>query len=347
MSSPLKIFVLGYGRSGTTMMGHILGNHPDVYMFRELNFFEKLWDRRQEQSLSVVEATDFAARLIGINQEGYGLLKDHTQYKEKGGKLVDSIAAKKLTPIRVYEEFLRHTVAENGKSIPCEQTPGYVFYVDEIVGLFPEAKIINMIRDPRDVLVSRKKKWRQYALRMKPVPLHRTIRTWVHYHPISISYLWKSAVKAAQPFVANGQIHQVKFEDLLAHPKQEIKKACDFIGISYLEAMLEIPVVGSSFLKEQPTEKGLDKTRTANWKHGGLNSAELYLNQRVTADIMKTFDYEPVKVFPNLILLLIYVIMLPVRMILTFVVHKRHFKNIKESMKRRLSQKSKATMKGI
>ncbi|MBN1225226.1 MAG: sulfotransferase, partial [Candidatus Aminicenantes bacterium] len=58
----LKIFVLGYGRSGTTMMGHILGNHPDVYMFRELNFFEKLWDRTHDRTLTASEASDLAAR---------------------------------------------------------------------------------------------------------------------------------------------------------------------------------------------------------------------------------------------------------------------------------------------
>jgi len=340
MNSSLKIFVLGYGRSGTTMMGRILGNHPDIYMFRELNFFEKLWDRKQEQPLSIVEASDLAARLISINRHGYGLLKDHSDYQEKGRKIVDSITEKTLTPIEVYEAFLQCTVTENGKRIPCEQTPGYVFYLDEILKLFPEAKIINMIRDPRDVLVSRKKKWRQYGLRIEPVPLHRTIRTWVHYHPISSSFLWKSAVKAAQPYVNDGPVYQLKFEDLLSNPEAEIQQVCDFIGISYLDTLLKIPVVGSSFLKEKPVETGIDKSRTANWQNGGLNSAELYINQKVTSKIMKTYGYKPAKVFPNPVLLVFYAVTLPVRIFLTFLIHKKHFKNMKESIKRRLAQQS-------
>jgi len=340
VNSPLKIFVLGYGRSGTTMMGRILGNHPDVYMFRELNFFEKLWDRKHERPLSVAEASDLAARLICINRHGYGILKDHAEYQEKGRIIVDGIAENTLTPIGVYETFLRHTASENGKSIPCEQTPGYVFYLDEILELFPEAKIINMIRDPRDVLASRKKKWRQYGLRIEPVPLHRTIRTWVHYHPISSSFLWKSAVKAAQPYIDDGLVHQVKFEDLLSSPEEEIQKVCDFIGITYLDTMLKIPIVGSSFLKEQTEEAGIDKKRTANWQNGGLNSAELYINQRVAADIMRKYEYKPAKVFPNPFLLLLYLITLPVRIFLTFVVHKKHFKNMKEAVKKRLHHQS-------
>ncbi len=333
---PLMIFVVGYGRSGTTMMGHILGNHPDVYMFRELNFFEKLWDRKHERPLSISEASDLAARLICINNHGYGNLRDHSEYEEKGRKIVDSITEKTISPIQVYETFLRYTATENGKSIPCEQTPGYVFYLREILDIFPEAKIINMIRDPRDVLVSRKKKWRQYSLRIKPIPLHRTFRTWVHYHPISISFLWKSAVKMAQTFVDDEHVHQLRFEDLLLNPEEEIQKVCDFVGISYRDSMLEIPIVGSSFLKEQPEEIGIDKNRTSNWQNGGLNSAELYINQRMTANIMKMYNYKPAKVIPNPFILLFYFIMLPVRMFLTFFVHKKHFKNMKEAIRKRL-----------
>lgn len=332
------IFVIGYGRSGTTMMGHILGNHPDVHMFRELNFFEKLWDRNSEHTLTISEALDLAARLIGISKEGYGFIKDHTKYKEKGREIIEDIDEKTITPIKVYKTFLRRTTEEKGKSIPCEQTPGYVFYLDEILKIFPDAKIINMIRDPRDVLVSRKNMWRKYTMRETPIPLHRKIRNWVHYHPISSSFLWKSAIIAAQPYVARTQIHQVKFEDLLMNPEEEINNVCDFIGISYLSTMLEIPVVGSSFRKEHPAEIGIDRTRTANWRNGGLNSAELYINQRISTDIMRKYDYEPAKVFPNPILLLMYAITLPLRMILTLAAHKGHFENIKESLRRRLAQ---------
>jgi len=140
----------------------------------------------------------------------------------------------------------------------------------------------------------------------------------------------------AQTFVDDEHVHQLRFEDLLLNPEEEIQKVCDFIGISYRDSMLEIPIVGSSFLKEQPEEIGIDKKRTSNWQNGGLNSAELYINQRVTADIMKMYNYKPANVIPNPFILLFYFIMLPVRMFLTFFVHKKHFKNMKEAVKKRL-----------
>jgi len=338
MKGSVKIFVLGYGRSGTTMMGRILGNHPEIYMFRELNFFEKLWDREGTQELTESEAVKLAARLIGINGHGFDILKDFSEFEDRGREIVDVIqeSGRAITPLEVYESFLMAATTENGKLIPCEQTPGYVFFIPEILELFPEARIINMIRDPRDVLVSRKKKWRQFRLRSDRVPVPRTMRTWAHYHPISSSYLWKAAVKAAQPYVDSGQVLQVRFEDVLSDPEKELQRICDFIGVAYYDSMLQVPMMGSSFVKSTPEKVGIDQSRTSNWQGGGLNSAELFINQTMTADIMKAYHFERAKVFPNPLLLVLYCLTLPLRLLLTFALHKPYFKNMKVSLQKRL-----------
>ena len=46
MNVEKMLFVVGNSRSGTTMMGRILGNHPDVFTFGELHFFGQLWSPR-------------------------------------------------------------------------------------------------------------------------------------------------------------------------------------------------------------------------------------------------------------------------------------------------------------
>ena len=45
------IFIVGNSRSGTTMMGRILGNNPNVFTFHELHFFEQLWSTRDSNRL--------------------------------------------------------------------------------------------------------------------------------------------------------------------------------------------------------------------------------------------------------------------------------------------------------
>jgi hypothetical protein len=58
----------------------------------------------------------------------------------------------------------------------------------------------------------------------------------------------------------------------------------------------------------------------------------------VAADIMKKYRYEPVRVFPNPLLLLFYLITLPVKMFLSIIAHKKHFKNIDQVLKNRLAR---------
>ena len=44
-----------------------------------------------------------------------------------------------------------------------------------------------MIRDPRDVMLSQKNKWKRRFLGAKQIPLREVVRSYVNYNPILIS----------------------------------------------------------------------------------------------------------------------------------------------------------------
>jgi hypothetical protein len=208
------IFVLGNPRSGTTMMGRILGNHPSIHTFRELHFFEQLWAPEDEnRKLSASEASDLAARLICIENDGFFTQGNPGRFNKQGRLIVENI--KDFSPVGIYEAFLKYNTSENGKTIPCEQTPGYVYYIQEILDLLPEARIINMVRDPRDILLSQKNRWkRRFISKEKKLP-KIIFRTWMNYHPVSTSWLWNAAIKTAYNFIDNRRVYPVRFEDVL------------------------------------------------------------------------------------------------------------------------------------
>ena len=52
MSKAKQIFIVGSSRSGTTMMGRILGNHSDVFTFKELHFFGTIWTNNSDKKLT-------------------------------------------------------------------------------------------------------------------------------------------------------------------------------------------------------------------------------------------------------------------------------------------------------
>ena len=155
------LFVVGNSRSGTTMMGRILGNHDDVFTFGELHFFGQLWSPASSTELDISAATELAAKLFCIQREGYRMHGGHQRFLEEAGQFCESITGYPISPVVLFSEFLRFEASQNGNSIPCDQTPRNVFYIDEILKSYPQVKIINMIRDPRDVLLSKKRKWKR------------------------------------------------------------------------------------------------------------------------------------------------------------------------------------------
>ena len=65
-----QIFIVGSSRSGTTMMGRILGLNSNVFTFRELHFFGKLWTNNSNQKLIRKDQIDLLSRLLCIQKNG-------------------------------------------------------------------------------------------------------------------------------------------------------------------------------------------------------------------------------------------------------------------------------------
>ncbi|MDE0327058.1 MAG: sulfotransferase [Candidatus Poribacteria bacterium] len=333
------IFVVGNSRSGTTMMGRILGKHPSVYTFGELHFFGQLCAPPFLSETRKEEIEKVASQLYCIQREGYRTHGNPRRFLNETRTFLDSLATYPETQAALFEAFLRHGTAENGGTIPCDQTPRNVFYIADILDLYPKARIINMIRDPRDVLLSQKRKWKRRFLGGSDMPMKETFRDWMNYHPITISYIWRTAVTTAEQFLQHERVTSIYFEELLAQPEATVKGVCDFAGITYTHEMLQIPQVGSSVAEDQPQELGINPHRAYSWHGettgGELSSAEIYLNQTITAPLMKKHNYSPVSIQPNVVSLVLHLLAFPVKLIGAFLFNLDRMKNIGQTLKRR------------
>ncbi len=335
------LFVVGNSRSGTTMMGRILGNHDDVFTFGELHFFGQLWSPASSTELDISEATELAAKLFCIQREGYRMHGGHQRFLEEAGPFCESITGYPISPVVLFSEFLRFEASRNGNSIPCDQTPRNVFYMDEILKSYPQVKIINMIRDPRDVLLSKKRKWKRRFLGGTNLPLKESFRDWLNYHPITISRIWQTAVSAADKFSEHDNVISIYFEKLLAAPEDTVSQICDFVGIDYCQSLLKVPQVGSSVNADAPDNLGINPNRAGNWhdknrNEGKLNSSELYISQKVNGSLMRKHNYELVRIQPSIFYLLLNIVSFPLKSIGAFLFNLNRIKNIRETLKRRL-----------
>lgn len=341
MTLDKMLFVVGNSRSGTTMMGRILGSHSDVFTFGELHFFGQLWSPASKSVLETEQAEELAAKLLCIQREGYRTHGHYDNYRDEARKLCEVLLEKRVKPPRLFLEFLSYETSRNSKSIPCDQTPRNVFYIDEILKYYPQAKIINMVRDPRDVLQSQKRKWKRRFLGGSDLPIKETIRDWINYHPITISRIWHTAVTAADNVSNNDNVMTIYFEKLLADPERTIKEICDFVDIDSSASMLDVPQVGSSVSADKPTVTGINPTRAGNWNSDSLqlnvlNSSEIYINQKINSDLMTKHNYTPVDIRPNYLRLLFSTLSFPLKILLAFLFNLDRIKNIRETLKRRL-----------
>jgi hypothetical protein len=328
------IFVTGNSRSGTKMMGRILHNHPLVHSFPELHFFEQMWSGKDEgKILSAAESEKLAALLLNISREGYFAKRHPQDFIPDAKALLGNEPS--LTGAEVFSHVVLSEAKQNGKEIPCDQTPQNVFYIAEILRLFPGSFILNMVRDPRDVLLSQKRKWKRRFLGGSHATWFETIRAWTNYHPITISRLWNSAM-AAREKVKHRQVMSVKFEQLLATPDQTIESICYFLGIPFSETLKQVPQVGSSSGLDRADTKGINADRAQSWNKGGLNKTEIWFCQQTCARWMKEAGYEAVKCSPNPFSVAFYYLVFPVKLGLAFLLNLHRMKNIVETVRKRL-----------
>ncbi len=332
------VFVVGNSRSGTTMMGRMLGANPSVYTLGEMHFFEQLWTTAdKDRHLAEPEAVELVARLLDIQRRGYLRKGDPAPFVREAEEVVASARSGALTPAEAFGVFLSYEAARNDKTVPCDQTPRNVLYTKEILELYPGARIVNMVRDPRDVLLSQKGKWKRRFLGAKGIPLREALRSWVNYHPITISKLWNSSVAAAAGVAGEDRVRSLRFEDLLADPDGTVREVCDFVGLPFSADMLAVPQVGSSSGRDHPEQAGVNADRAGSWRRGGLSPTEVFLCQKVTGRLMKSHRYAPVPVAPSPVRTVWSVLSLPVKLALALLLNLGRVRNIRETIKRRLT----------
>lgn len=330
------IFIVGNSRSGTTMMRRVLGNHPHIYMLEELHFFEQLWSTADKTNmLNKTDAITLASKLLFIQRDGYLSQMNTEKHIADAEKIVAGLAGN-LFPHAVLNGFLFFETHRNGKTIPCEKTPQDVFYMGEILELFPGAKIVNMVRDPRGVMLSQKRKWQRRKMGAGFMTKKEQRRLKINYHPITISKLWNSSIRAAAKFKDHPKVHNMIFERLVNDSENEIKSLCQFLEINFTTDMLQIPQVGSSNEADKPDAFGIKTERAGNWEKGGLNKGEIHFCQKICGNYMQQYGYEVKKIQPNPLLVAYYYISFPVKIMLALLFNLHRMKNIGEAIKRRL-----------
>ncbi|MAM10176.1 MAG: hypothetical protein CML23_06875 [Rhizobiaceae bacterium] len=330
------IFIVGNSRSGTTMLARILGLSSEIHSFDELHYIEQMVTGADFSSTLPLErekAVALMASLLSVARRGYFAKKTPEKYMGEAAELVDRTT--NMTYSEILRSMMLDTAQAKGKRIACEQTPRNVFYIREILERYPHAAVVNIIRDPRDVVLSQKNKWKRRRLG-GAIPRFEAWRSWMNYHPYTISRIWTMAVGSALGFRDNSRVLSVRYEDLVSDPESSLKAIADHCGVPFEQTFLDVPQLGSSSRADQGT-RGIDKSRLAAWKQGGLGKPEIEICERQCRELMEEFGYEVSGIKADRFSLVLMYLLVPVKLFGALFFNLRRVRNLPSWISQRMS----------
>lgn len=205
-------FIVGVGRSGTTLLRLMLDAHPDLVIPPETHFLPQ-----------AARASEGAR---DPRQAFLEAVTSHRNWKDHG--IDEDALARRISAIEPFDPgeaaraFYELYAEKFAKPRWGDKTPPYVDQMQLIQGLLPEAHFIHVIRDGRDVALSVKDLW------FGPDSVEEAARR------------WRSAIERAR-LQSKELAHylEVRYEDLVSNPEPILKKVANFVGLPWDPVMLD------------------------------------------------------------------------------------------------------------
>ncbi len=190
---------------------------PRAYHGWELNEHLPNFETHVERLMSRLIEFSFSARWVGT--ESY---KSHPimYYAPPGQK--EELA-------QILGDFIRNVISEilseRDKDFFIEDNTWNILLAQELLDLLPDAKLIHVYRDPRDVVASFNHQRWSPSDRVQAARWYRAMMChWFEIRSRLPSHCY----------------HELSLESLVASPKRVLTNVCDFAGITFHKAMMEI-----------------------------------------------------------------------------------------------------------
>jgi hypothetical protein len=273
LASSSPVFVVGFQRSGTTLLQTVIGAHPafvappetyfDIRILQLASFYGDLEDDRQLR-VAVQDTIDFPL-LAGCGFDVEEVYERARRGPRTYGGLLDAV--------------LSDLAARHGKRRWCEKTPGTP--ARRLWRVLPEARFVHIVRDPRSVVAS-------------------SLKTpWTPRDPAFIAREWRVFTENNRDFARTdgaGRVLHVRYEDLVADPEPVVREVCEFVGEDFRTEMLDGSRRGGVTISPiaAPWQGNVSKpiTPRADAPGSGLSTVERLQVEAVVAPLLERLGYE-------------------------------------------------------
>ena len=268
-------FIVGRGRSGTTLVSRILNAHPEIAVAPEALFVMNLERRYRTVSWDDAMIRRFSADLWREDRLRRWQLDPESLQRD----LLTSGGSRGFARLcgEVYAANAR-ALGRNKVRLLGDKNPHYSLFVDRLATLFPRARFLHVVRDYRDNIGS-----------YMSVPFDLSSIT-------ALASRWKGYNRKilAASISCRDRYFRVRFEDLLDEPEAQLDDICRFLGVSFHPEMLDFrgggAVSGLDWHKKLSTP--LDPGQIGKWRDR-IPRHKLRQVEAVCAPLGRRFGYHP------------------------------------------------------
>lgn len=309
-------FLVGRARSGTTWLRSVLNSHPEILCWGEGRFFERSFERKNFERWRLKNIAPNSLYGAILRSEYLRAWIDRSVWAT--GKDTDE-HLNNLTRLAV-DYFLSEQLSKSRARIVGDKTPFVRAEVmKEIGAVYPEAKVIHIIRDGRDVAVSTiHHMWNHaqseggvYALEPEELEKRSAYREGFLTPPAESLFTRQRLTRIATDWstqvgrtmedgraLLGDNYAEVRYEDLLGRPKEEVRHLLEFLGAEAGDEMVERCVQAAGFERGANRERGQEdstsrfrKGVTGDWKNV-LTEEDRRIFKENAGDLLIKLGYE-------------------------------------------------------
>lgn len=226
--SKTPIFVLGMPRTGTTLLERILGGHPDIALCGELNDFRMQFKWCSDHSCLGFFDTQAVDRIPAVD------------YAQLGERYLEHVAWR----VPSAHHF-------------TDKNPGNFMMAGLILRALPQARIINLRRNPMDTCFSNLKELfgsnaHPYSYGFEDLATHYAnySRLMQHWHAL-----------------APGRILDVHYEALVSDPDTSARRVMEFCGLDYQAQQIQVEASSAPVSTASATQvrQPIHRRNVAGW----------------------------------------------------------------------------------
>jgi hypothetical protein len=265
------VFIVGCPRSGTTLIRGLLGSHPNLTFPPESHFITQFY-RAYGNPRNSHQATVLARRILRmrtVKSWGLDIPEDSFDDCRSYAQLVT----------RLYDTWARR----EGKTRWGDKTPQNLIDIPLLIELFPNAQIVHVYRDGRDVALS----W---------------LEAQFSGDLYTAAVFWRSSVMKARrdgERLPRSTYLELRYEDLTTATRAIMEKTCAFLGEPFTEAVLKPTLLHPHRLTTAPWLNARsfvadDRVVGGNFEkwRKALSMSDRLLFESIAGDLLKDLGYD-------------------------------------------------------